>query len=337
MQHTQSLSPLLFHRKLNSFPFSINQIELDAKGHRLYVQGVNDPSIHSVETTSGIVIQSIGGDQSCAGRQTFTFSSCGSLLFKSSGAGKILCWNQLNDEHVNTLKLPIAGGRTFISSLVYHPSTFLLVCTVYGDTNGACMLILSHEINQMNALPVQTFQNDEHHDDGTIEQKLCIEDESSKAIMPAAKTFGTFVNILSRIDDLFALAMKRPNCTDDYKQRKQMEISLQQLKAPIQLMSSDVNGSDQAIDTTISSEAENDAKPMRNVLPQMIDASDSNSTHSNNTFTLEKATKSDNDDEANDDHTFNVENSDENSNATFEIENERLKSPGRSNTADVNS
>lgn len=276
----------------------MSKIELDAKGHRLYAQCVNDPLIHSIEITSGIVVQSIGEPHAkCAvGRQTFAFSSCGSLLFKANAGAKITCWNQLNDDDVHTLKLPIASGRAFISSLIYHASKFWLACTVYGDKTS--LLLLGYENNgyEMHE-PLQSIQN----------EKI---EPPTKAV-PIPRTFGTFRNILSRIDDLFALAMKSTNCTDDYKQRKQLEISLQQLKAPIHLLSSDLIGSEVALDSTNSTDAEHNEKP------KIEDHTDSSSTQSNHTFTLEKASKSD------DDHTFTVENSDQNSNATFEIENER--------------
>lgn len=310
----------------------MSKIELDASGHRLYAQCVNDPLIHSIEITSGIVIQSIGEShaQSTVGRQTFTFSPCGSLLFKSNGATKIVCWNQLNDNVVNTLKLPVSGARAFISSLVYHPTKFLFACTVYGDTKGICMLLLNHDSSNQMEQPLQTIPDD--NDDTCNEQ---IELPMPKT-MPAARTFGTFGNILNRIDDLFALAIKNPNCTDDYKQRKQLEISLQRLRAPIQLLSSDVNGSEQRIDSTNSTETENNSERLLGNETKSADHSDSHSTQSNNTFTLEKAAKSDIEAiDENDDHTFNVENSDLNSNATFEIDNERSSS-GRSNVDDVN-
>lgn len=283
----------------------MSKIELDAKGHRLYAQGVNDPFIHSIEITTGIVVQSIGEPhaQSAVGRQTFAFSTCGSLLFKANTGAKITCWNQLNDDDVNTLKLPIAGGRAFVSSLIYHVSKFWLACTVYGDAKGTCLLLLGHENNSSNDMhqPLQPNQNDH---DATGEGS-----ELPTRAVPLPRAFGTFGNILSRIDDLFALAMKSTNCTDD---RKQLEMSLQQLKAPICLLSSDLNDSEVAHDSTNSTEAEHN-----NENPKIDDHTDSSSTQSNHTFTLEKASESD------DDHTFTVENSDQNSNATFEIENER--------------
>lgn len=311
----------------------MSNIELDAKGYRLYVQGVNDSLIHSIEITSGIVIQTIGEShvQCSIGRQTFTVAPCGSMWFKSIDGAKIGCWNQSNADAVNTLKLPIVGGRAFISSLIYHPSKLLLACTIYGDTKSTCILLMGCEnINGMHQ-PLQTIQNDNDHDE-TV--SAYIEMPSSKKLVPAARTLGTFGNILNRIDDLFALAIKSPNRTDDYKQRKQLEISLQQLKAPIQLLSSDLNGSEQAVDSMNSTECENYNKSSK-----LVEHSDSSSIHSNNsknsnnTFTLERPSKSD--DDANDDHTFNVENSDQNSNATLKIENER-NSSGRSIVADVN-
>lgn len=325
---------------MKSFPFSVSKIELDTKGHRLYAQGINDPFIHSIEITSGVVIQSIGDShvQCIVDRQTFAVSTCDSILFKSNGASKIVCWNQLNNNDVHTLKLPISGGRAFISSLMYHPTKFSLVCTIYGDTKGTCLLLMGYENEKRMQQPLPSNQHVNHCDDKESNER--IEIPSPKKFVPATRTFSTFGNILNRIDDLFALAMNSPNCTDDYKQRKQLEISLQQLKAPIQLLSSDINGSEQVFDSTHSTEAENNERPL-NTASKSAELTESSSTQSNNTFTLEKVSKSDidvaednDDDDANDDHTFNVENSDQNSNATLETENER-SSFERSICADV--
>lgn len=211
-------------RKLKSFPFSVSRIELDARGHRLYAQGVNDSFVHSIEITSGIVIQTIGTPNvsTIIGRQTFAVSPCSSSLFKTCTDLKIVCWN-LTQSKAIAFKLPIFGHRSFISSISYHPSRFVCACTIYGDRTGTCVLLMNCEHMERSPEPVAI--NMETIDDYEDEMNEMLELPAMKKSLTTAKVFGAFGNILNHIDDLFALAISSSNRTDDYKQRHQLETS----------------------------------------------------------------------------------------------------------------
>lgn len=203
------------------------------------MQTIKDPIIYSIEIISGTVIQSIGEQnaQRTNVHKPFTLSPCGSHLFTSNN-NAIECWHCLNDKKMAQIQISISLDSTFISSLSYHPNKFLMACSVYGDASNVCMLLLNYEnndLNQMNDSNLSNYDrsNDLDRDLMALERWNCAR---AKTLYENGNTLHTFNNILNRIDDLFFMAIKSPNRTDDYKQRKQYDKLLEKLENPIQFI-----------------------------------------------------------------------------------------------------
>lgn len=217
------------NRKIKIFPKSIVRIELHAKLNRLFVQCINDPLIYAIETASAVVIQTIkyadhDHNPLLDIRNTFTVSPCGSLLFtKSPTDDQIKCIRLANEEPIADISLPISltTRKYSITSLAYHPNKNLMVCSIFGDLINSSLFIITNEMDT-NEQSVQPQPYDDPNEFSELNQNLNRnyhalgewqkhhEDEFIAATDNGIKSIA-IDSILTRIDDLFSMAIRSPN------------------------------------------------------------------------------------------------------------------------------
>lgn len=199
---------------------------------RIYIQCANDSKIHSLETSSGIIIQSLGGTENLSvhdkNMQTqLAISACGSIIFSTIN-NEITVWNHFSETKLNTIKLtaqPVnlieIDKNTFISSISIHPkANHLLCCTMYGGSDLKISMFLFNNksdsiTNEVISVHANEFiENTQENERAAVDRWRKIRQE----IFADDQNIETFDNILERIDDLFHMAIKSPNHTDDYKE-----------------------------------------------------------------------------------------------------------------------
>lgn len=201
---------------------------------RLYAQCGNDTFIHCIEITSGIIIQSYGEIYSATSphamqkHKKFTVSACGSLVFNAQNA-KILCWNYLNEQKCGELHIPPTSveSNTFISTMDYHPNLLLMVSSIYGENNNTSICLMSYENDDNKSLHDINITSD-YNVENELEQDLLALERwhriRQNVLENDEKAINTFDKIIDRIDNLFNIAIKKPNHTDDYKQQIQCKV-----------------------------------------------------------------------------------------------------------------
>lgn len=213
------------------------------KSNRLYIQCVNDPLIYAIETTSAIVVKTIrfADDYHITlelRNTTFTVSPCGSLIFtKSPHEDQVKCIRISNEEIVGQFRIPISLStkRYSCTSLCYHPSKDLISCSIFGDTIHSCLFLVCHESEEQSKRHGSVVRCKEEigweHDLNTIQQWY---NNRSQDITNTADDIA-LDSILSRIDDLFFMAIRSPKTTVDTEQLKEMQTFLQKFdSAPTQ-------------------------------------------------------------------------------------------------------
>ena len=205
------------------------------KSNRLYIQCVNDPLIYAIETTSAIVVKTIrfADDYHITlelRNTTFTISPCGSLIFtKSPHEDQVKCIRISNEEIVGQFRIPISLSTKKYSctSLCYHPSKDLISCSIFGDTIHSCLFLLCHESEEQSKRHGSVVRCKEEisweHDLSTLQQWY---NNRSQDITNSADDIA-LDSILSRIDDLFFMAIRSPKSVVDTEQLKDMQTFLQ--------------------------------------------------------------------------------------------------------------
>lgn len=206
------------------------------KSNRLYVQCVNDQLIYAIETTSAIIVKTIrfADDYhiTLELRNTFTISPCGSLIFtKSAHEDQIKCIRISNEELVGQFRIPISltTKKYAVTSLCYHPSKDLISCSIFGDTIHSCLFLMCHETAEMSkrhssVIPSRDDLNWEH-DLSTLQQWYT--NRSQEITVTDGPNGIALDSILSRIDDLFFMAIQSPHNLSENGQLKDMQMFLQ--------------------------------------------------------------------------------------------------------------
>lgn len=214
-------------------------MEIHPFDERLYVQCNNDTLVHCLELTSGIVIRSWGEPNKInlplvvQKHRKFTISACGSLLFTTQN-DQIHCWNYLDDEKCDELKIISKSNesKAFISTMHYHPNLLLMVCSIYGEDNTISICLMSYE-NEGDDL-LNEIKINEGNNENELEQDLLALERwhriRQNVLENDEKAINTFDKILDRIDNLFKMAIKKPNRTDDFKQEIQNKVVKEKLK-----------------------------------------------------------------------------------------------------------
>lgn len=236
-------------------------------------------------------------------RAAFALSP-GSIAFLSSprASNEVDCWDALSGSKISTIKLPFSEGGSFISALTHHPYKPLLACSMYNSSD-CCLALTRYE----NASSRTECSRKTQSDVGTLPADRI--DREHQLERP--EDGGTLRSILSWLDNLFRVAIHSPNHTDDYKQQRQIQITLDQLQLPLQLVSSDLNMYSSEEQSFEFHNKQTDYAEHAKASSDKHNSSDSNSQH---TFTVEepalvqRASKqnSDNSSEAND-HTYSIE------------------------------
>lgn len=219
------------NRKIKIFPKSITRIELHAKLNRLFVQCSDDPLIYSIETTSAVVIQTIKYSDHDHNtlleiRNTFTVSPCGSLLFvKCPNNDQINCMRLSNEQQIVEIPLPISltTRKYSITSLAYHPSKNLIVCSIFGDLINSSLFLICYETDiEQSSQPPNDANQLYDSNDLNLNRSFHALDQWQKnheQDFIAATDNGiksiAIDSILNRIDDLFFMAIRSPKHSDD--------------------------------------------------------------------------------------------------------------------------
>lgn len=207
------------------------------------MQCISDPLIYVIEITSAIVIQTVKyADQNHNAleiRSTFAVSPCGTFLFtKCPNDDQIKCIRLSNDEPAGQFRIPISlSTRNYsITSLSYHPSKNLLAYSMYGDSLSSCVFVMCNETdiirNEMNA--IDRYENDVERDFHAFEQWQKIQ-EQELPITSHLKGYNggnksiAIDSILNRIDDLFFMAIRSPQHTDDNDPFKEVQKILEKM------------------------------------------------------------------------------------------------------------
>lgn len=215
----------------------IQSMLIHPNSHRLYVQCSKSEQVICLEVSSGTFIQSLGisakTDNNAKHRSSFALTVCGSILYTAIG-NTITAWDHSNDSELGTNKIDFDKQHTtaeaYISSIAVHPKLKTILCgTVYGSTNVTHMFIVNNIyenkssiattiklLHQQN-LAVADDMHNGHALDGdgeAIDRWRQIRQE----IFAEEQGVNTFDNILERIDNLFHMAIRSPNRTDDYKE-----------------------------------------------------------------------------------------------------------------------
>lgn len=270
------------------FPTSILRIELHPKSNRIFVQCLNDPLIYVIDITSAIVTQTI--KTALETRQTFTISPCGTFIFTNCmNNDQIKCIHILDAKEGTHFRLPISltAQKYLITSLTFHPTKNIIACTLFGSLMDFCLYLM-------------------YHDNGNIHEKSIAEDlrlnlnfidqwnglRSKDSIIFGSEAIEA---ILHRIDDLFCIAIQSPKHFAEYEQLKQMQMDLEKIQQPLRNLDIDEkelenvakdfqknsNGSIKIFEIKhLSEEHRSHAKN--------LDINATQSTSSNQTFTLEK-------------------------------------------------
>lgn len=210
----------------------IRKMDIHPGGGRIYVQCINDPQTHCVEIVSGVIIQTIGSriDNSTvqhSNRSQLVVSSCGSIIFTAHNC-EIFGWNYLNGTKITSKKISPTdadtlsiGKNIFISSIAVHPKkSSLLSCTLhgYGGVDGAIIMILLNIQADRSESIVNPDMVRNAEDSSNDREALESWHQIRKDVLVDDPPIDSFDDILDRIDNLFHMAIKSPNRTDDYKE-----------------------------------------------------------------------------------------------------------------------
>lgn len=271
----------------------------------MYIQCVKDSRAHCVDLSSGVVIQTLGSNTNTTTdhkhRTQLAISKCGTIVF-TAVQHEITHWNHFHETKIaetcllaSEFDTPELDEGAFISSLAIHPRlNSVMACAIYGHRNTISMVMLN---NQPSKLPQTHNAGDDHAIENVEESEREAVDrwrQIRQEIFAEDEHIGSFDDILERIDDLFDMAIKSPNRTDDYKKnilRKKKENvkklltdrSLMPTAAETQVQHDDVADN---VKTLYSSDSTFNER--------LNDTGDSEmenkqSSHSNNTFVVNEA------------------------------------------------
>lgn len=195
------------------------------------MQCINDPLIYAIETTSAVVIQTIKyaeHDHNALSeiRNTFTVSPCGSLLFvKCPNDDQIKCMRLSNEEQIAEIRIPIplTTRKYSVTSLAYHPTKNLMVCSIFGDSINSSLFFICNEMDTAQIGQLQPNDEKQFIDlNDNLNQSFHAlnkwqknhEQDFIAATENGIKSIA-IDSILNRIDDLFAMAIQSPKQTDD--------------------------------------------------------------------------------------------------------------------------
>lgn len=181
--------------------------------------------IYTIETTSAVVVQTIkysdhDHNALMEFRNTFTVSPCGSLLFvKSPNEDQLKCIRLSNDEQIAEIRLPISltTRKYSVTSLAYHPSKNLMVCSIFGDSISASLFFICNESDTEQNGQQSNDLNEFYGFNDNLNQSYHALDEWQKnheqefiaATDDGIKSIA-IDSILNRIDDLFFMAIRSP-------------------------------------------------------------------------------------------------------------------------------
>lgn len=186
--------------------------------------------IYTIETTSAVVIQTIkysdhDHNALMEFRHTFTVSPCGSLLFvKSPNEDQLKCIRLSNEEQIAEIRMPISltTRKYSVTSLAYHPSKNLMVCSIFGDSISASLFFICNDSDTEQSGQQSNDLNEFYGFNDNLNQSYHALDEWQKnheQEFIAATDNGiksiAIDSILNRIDDLFFMAIRSPKQNED--------------------------------------------------------------------------------------------------------------------------
>lgn len=207
----------------------IRNMLIQPDGQRLYMHCVNNHQTMCVEVASGIVIQSLNASTNANNHRNHCYplamTACGTIFFTVNNT-EIIAWDHLNATQMSTMKIlpdeldmSVIDSSVFISSLAVHPKiNTLLSCTLYGASDITTMFLLN---NRLDAASAASNAATMHYIENTADTKREAIDrwrQIRQEIFVDDQNINTIDDILERIDDLFHMAIKSPNRTDDYKE-----------------------------------------------------------------------------------------------------------------------
>lgn len=208
----------------------------------MYVQCINDPLVYVIETTSAVVIQTINNNSNykTTTRNTFTVSPCGSLLFtKCPNDDQIKCNRVSNEEAIGQFRIPIslASRKYSVTSLTFHPNKNLLAFTIFGDVISSCLFIMCSECDGMS----KPLDDDMIRYEDNIRRNFPNLDDFRKIqnTVDGNQTI-TIDSILNRIDDLFFMAIRNTQQTEN-DQFNEMQQFLTKFRLETPQMITDAN------------------------------------------------------------------------------------------------
>lgn len=190
--------------------------------------------IYAIETTSGIVIQTIRSTDEMHEmkvRNTFTVSPCGSLIFtKCSQEEKIKCFRITDGDYIDQIRVPhsLITKKYAVTSLNYHPTKNLIAYSILGRNIHSCLFLLCSDQEPFKKSDETYLQNeiDRHLNSGTFNFQQLQNIQSQDLNLHDIKSFA-FESILNRIDDLFLLAIQSPKHADAKGQLMGMQLLLE--------------------------------------------------------------------------------------------------------------
>lgn len=215
---------------------SIKEMLMHPNDHRIYLNCIDINKIHCVEVASGIVVQTLPTAIKVANGQKIpcqmAITTCGTIFYTALG-NEITAWHNLNEKELHSIQiLPIdldmneMRPSAYISSISIHSKMkTLLSCALYGATDITAMFLY----NDRNDMATARIMQPQHvqSTDCCVGDMADTEKEAAvdrwqqirhEIIATEQNNMGTFDDILERIDDLFYMAIKSPNRTDDYKE-----------------------------------------------------------------------------------------------------------------------
>lgn len=198
-------------------------MDLHVKSNRLYIQCINDPLIYAIETTSAIVIQTVKYTDETdimPMRNTFTMSSCGSLIFTTNcHEDQIKCFRISDGVCVGHIRIPISlmVKKYAVTSLAYHPNKNVIACSIFGSSIRSCLFLMCNETDDDKKEREPFIRDEEDYVERDISGWHDLRSQGMMSMSMNEMKPTEFESILNRIDELFFLAIRSPNHMEDAK------------------------------------------------------------------------------------------------------------------------
>lgn len=189
--------------------------------------------IYAIETSSAIVIHTIRSTDEMHDmkiRNIFTVSPCGTFIFtKCSQEEQINCFRISDGDCVGQIRVPhsLITKKYAVTSISYHPTKNLIAYSIFGSNIHSCLFQLCSDLEPFKQQNDETYlktENDRRleYDSFKFHDLQAIQSQDLNDIKSVA-----IESILSRIDDLFFLAIRSPQHANAKEQLMNMQLILE--------------------------------------------------------------------------------------------------------------